>query len=75
MKLLDLPDDLLLRTLVHLPFDERLRLAEVCRRLHTLSAAPGELWREVNVQPLRRQVDGLAAGVHALTVAVARFKE
>ena len=48
MQLLELPDDLLLRILGQLPFTQRLRVAEVCRRLRALTAAPSELWREVD---------------------------
>ena len=70
--LLELPDDLLLRIFVQLPaLQERLRLAEVCRRLHALTAGPSELWREVDVQPLRYQ--GAGDLERAMEQAVDRF--
>lgn len=47
MRLLGLPDDLLLRIALELDFEERLRLSEVCSRLRALCSGPSLLWRDV----------------------------
>ncbi|PRW39121.1 adenylate cyclase [Chlorella sorokiniana] len=50
LQLLDLPPDVLVSILSRLPFNERLRLSGVCRRLRQLCAGPSQLWRCVDVR-------------------------
>lgn len=45
--LLELPDSALASVARHLPFNERLRLALVCRGLRRLCGGPSEMWRVV----------------------------
>ena len=58
--LLDLPEDVLLRIGLQLKLNERLRLAEVCRKLRQLCAGPSELWRVLRAR-LRADGGGDAA--------------
>lgn len=57
--LLELQDDLLVAVAERLPFRERLRLAEVCRRLRQLCAGPSPLWRCVDISRRLRRKPGL----------------
>lgn len=50
MQLLDLPPDLLLLVASRLPFEERLRLSEVSRKLRDACGLPSPLWRAVDAR-------------------------
>ena len=51
LQLPDLPEDIVLRIALHLPFTQRLRLSEVCHKLRQLCAGPSEMWRMVEAHP------------------------
>lgn len=75
---LDLPDDLLLRVLLCLPFNDRLQLSGACRRLRALCGGPSLLWRHVPAVTRRlRRLPGqskqdLDAAAHGLLDAFAK---
>lgn len=76
-KLIELPEDVLLRVAGYLPFWMRLELSLVCRRLSQLCAGPSELWRVVDAH-IRFQGEGTPARdmktINSFSFAMASFR-